>query len=538
MKDRTAGIQTRRDVIAGMGAAVATLVVPEKARTSPSLLALRTVSGRVLDVTSDRDSVGQRPGLPGIMVSNGRDVAVSDEQGRWSLPARKGNRVFVIKPAHWNYALHAGIPTFSEFCDCESQRPSLERTIDFLLCRNPEPASFRVLLVADTQAANAKELEYVRQDIQFLSAHGAAFALHHGDAMGDELSLLGPHRTILAATGLTWHHCPGNHDLDLAARESATAFEPWIETIGPTNYAFQYANATFILLNNVDYLGHGRQGEDGRGYRGRIGPEQLAFVAAILERVPKDQLIVVSMHIPLVSFETPGSPADTTDDHDRLLALLSGHPNTVSFAGHSHTTEHHYLGRDDGFDGDNPHHHHVLTAFCGSWWSGPADESGIPISDSRDGSPRGFHVLNIDGNRYTTEFVPLRGQQNHARISVKPGPYERPAVSNVTQEIHLVEDGAQQLLVDVFDGGPRTRVYFQVEGTEQSTELIRTRAIDPYIAESYSTYRDMLKPWVAAAPSSHMWTGEIRVPPSSQPRPGLLRVVGEYGQERSTTFLI
>lgn len=37
--------------------------------------------------------------------------------------------------------------------------------------------------------------------------------------------------------------------------------------------------------------------------------------------------------------------------------------------------------------GSAPHHHHVLTAVSGSWWSGPLDRRGIASADSRDGHP-------------------------------------------------------------------------------------------------------------------------------------------------------
>ena len=108
-------------------------------------------------------------------------------------------------------------------------------------------------------------------------------------------------------------------------------------------------------------------------YRGLFGEKQLRFVSNVLRHVPPDQLVVVSMHIPLQSFDSPDSAANTAADRSALLKLLSSRPHTVSFSGHSHTTEHHYFGRTEGFDRNVPHHHHVLTAACGSWWSGPLD---------------------------------------------------------------------------------------------------------------------------------------------------------------------
>jgi C terminal of Calcineurin-like phosphoesterase len=110
------------------------------------------------------------------------------------------------------------------------------------------------------------------------------------------------------------------------------------------------------------------------------------------------------MHIPLRNYVDPKEPAFNTVNRPDFLKLISGRPNTVSLAGHTHTTEHHYFGAEDGFVGPSPHHHHVMTAVSGSWWSGPYDHRGIAVADSRDGSPNGFHILSIDGQSYSTRF--------------------------------------------------------------------------------------------------------------------------------------
>jgi hypothetical protein len=69
------------------------------------------------------------------------------------------------------------------------------------------------------------------------------------------------------------------------------------------------------------------------------------------------------MHIPLITDLDPNDPAQNTVDRDELLKLLAGRP-VLSISGHTHTTEHHYLGQQ------GEHHHHVMTAVSGSWWSG------------------------------------------------------------------------------------------------------------------------------------------------------------------------
>jgi 3',5'-cyclic AMP phosphodiesterase CpdA len=105
--------------------------------------------------------------------------------------------------------------------------------------------------------------------------------------------------------------------------------------------------------------------------RPRIGERQLAFIANVLKETPTDRLVVVLMHIPLRTYLDPDEPAMNTADRAELLGLLGGRPS-VSFSGHTHTTEHHYFGAEDENPGSVPHHHHVMTAVSGSGGAAPS----------------------------------------------------------------------------------------------------------------------------------------------------------------------
>jgi hypothetical protein len=524
------GLLTRRRAIATIGAAAAgALLWPRKAETAIDAR-FKIAQGTVFEDQSGdgRRSPGDR-GLAGIMVSNGTDIVTTDEDGRWSLRVRNGDSLFVITPPQWTSATrHRAAFSYLYQPDgtpvaLQLRSPALNPTgelpasIDFPLMRQPQPRCFEALLFADTQAADAKELSYVREVLLSATAQtDAAFAINHGDVMADDLTLFPEYLRILRETGMAWHHCPGNHDMNLDAIDPRYAFEAWKRFIGPTNYAFQYAGATFILLNNVDYFGCRAATAGGRAYRGRIGNNQLQFVANVLRNVSPEALVVVSMHIPLASFDDPDSASDSTVDRGALLELLSSRPHTVSFSGHSHTTEHHYFGSREGFCQNVPHHHHVLTAACGSWWSGPLDASGVPIADSRDGTPKGFHVLSVDGNRYTTRFVPF-------------GAVTDPEVRIL---VHDVDASARPtLFVDVFDGGPLTRVTCEIDGKPDTiVELERASIADPYVVDAFSRYRTMCKPWVAAASSSHMWKVPLSQDFQSQRNALVVHVTDNYGR--------
>jgi hypothetical protein len=520
---------TRRQVMVAAAAAVA-------APTAGALAArLDTVAGRpgngsaiasgyVFDdsAASGVRATGSR-GIAGVMVSNGRDVCLTDEAGRWRLAVADGDCVFVVKPSGWSQPQSGALPRFAHVHrpnGSPSQPPrrfagvaptgALPASIDFPLRRTIEPRRFDVVLIADTQPADQQELSYVRDAVLGgVAETGAAFAIHHGDVTGDDLSLFDRYLQLLSVTGMTWHHCPGNHDMNLDCPDGRGAFETWKRVFGPTHYAFQHGQATFILLNNVEYFGARAKAErGGRGYRGRIGEAQLAFVANVLRHTPEDHLIVVSMHVPLVNFEDPQNPADTTEDRRALMALLSGRRHTVSFSGHSHTTEHHYLGADDGFARAVPHHHHVLTAACGSWWSGPPDHRGIPVSLSRDGSPKGFHVLSIDANRYSTRFVAADVDQPLAQLRLLVGCADDTNGNwRLGARVRAADLARGALFVDVFDGGPRTEVTMEIDGvTSAPVALRRIEACNPYVVDFFARNAGSCKAWVEAARSSHLWS--------------------------------
>jgi hypothetical protein len=320
--------------------------------------------------------------------------------------------------------------------------------------------------------------------------------------------------------------------MNLEARSNRYSRETWKSVFGPRHYAFQYAGATFILLDNVHYFGHNSGAPRSGQYCGLIGERQLQFVRNVLAHVPAEQLVVVSMHIPLATYQDPANPADNTADRLALLELLSSRPHVVSFSGHMHLTEHHYLAPVPA-GGTRPHHHHVLAAASGGWWGGLRDRRGIPFADSPDGSPNGYHVLSIDGCHYETRFMPSAGKPAGQLRAMVRGPLRpgHPAALTLPGG-PIAADALRQceLLVNVFDGGPRTTVAFAIAGGD-AAPMQRVRASDPFITELCRQDHSMQKPWVKALPSSHLW----RAPLGTDVAPGThrltIRVNDEYGRE-------
>lgn len=539
------GTLTRRTTLAG-ASALALLPLAARAQSAPadgptSGIATGQVTGIVYE---DRGAKGRRgpddPGLPDVLVSNGREVVRSDAEGRYTLPVGDEAVIFVIKPTGFSLPLGpSGLPHFSYLHQPAGTPPDLAlrypgimptgplpASVDFGLIRRPESGDFDVVLFTDPQPESHAELTFVRDTAvaRVLGTRGefakVAFGVTTGDVLFDDLSLYPRQNRIMAQVGVPWFHIGGNHDLNFEAPDARHARETFKRTFGAPFYALEHGGVLFLMLDNVRYLGAATAtaGRGGR-YEGRIGERQLAFVENLLAQTPRDRLVVVAMHIPLVTDLGPDDPGISTADRAQLLRLLAGRPS-FSVSGHTHTTEHHYLGPDGrpGPTGGDAHHHHVLTAVSGSWWSGPPDRRGIATADSRDGTPHGFHVLSITGGRrYTTRYVPASDDAGRQMRIVLESQFHGDDLARLPETrlyellgatIPAESAGSTTVVVNLFDGGPRSRVAFRI-GDLPPVPMIRMRRPDPFVAALYARNAATKKSWVKAEPCSHLWVARL-----------------------------
>jgi hypothetical protein len=471
--------------------------------------------GRVVQLVK-----GHAHGVGGVLVSNGVEVVRSDADGTYCLPMRES--IFVIKPAHWSLPLDltTGAPAFASTqrlmgAAADASQGDFGESIDFVIARTPEPKAFSAALFADTQPADHQELAYLRRAMKKMSHnHKFSFGLGLGDIAADNLSIYEEYQREIAQLGIPVWHIPGNHDHDSNAVDLRSRLKTWRSRFGAPTYAFEYSGALFIMLDNVKVVAGG-------GYVGEIGAAGLAFVRNLLAHTPTEKLVIVCSHIPLISSHG-GDPSCVTSDAQALLRLLDGR-KAVSFSGHMHTSEHHYLPTPSGA----LHHHQIVAAFSGSWWSGPFDLDGRPIAVSSDGTPPGWHILSIDGDDYETTFV-----------SAKEDAFARAVVTRTLIEglshAPLVRVGEAVLptwlMVNVFDGGPRTNVSLDFAGERRT--LRRVHAADPYVERIFREAGSSLKYWVRAEASSHLWALEGVDTIESDLSDARLTVVDEFGRTR------
>jgi len=488
-------------------------------------------------VFDDRDGDGRRsaeePGIAGVRVSNGMVVVRTDDTGRYELPVDDETILFITKPSGWMtalgehqlprfYYIHqpAGSPRNLRYPGIEPTGP-LPESVDFPLRRRVEPERFEALLFSDPQPQTERELDYIREDvIRELLGTTAAFGLTTGDILFDDLTLFPRYNALIGSLGIPWYNVPGNHELNFEAADDRHSLETFKRHFGPPYYAFEYGRALFVVLDNIEYQGNG-QSDPGDvrgngGYIAKLGQRQLEWLKQELAHVPEETLVFVATHAPLVTYVGDGAGVNTQDRRE-LLALLAGRPNLYSVAGHTHTTEHHYLGSDEGFAGPGTFHHHVLATVSGSWWSGPFDERGVPVTLQRDGTPNGYHVLEIDGTRASVRYKAAgapASEQMRIVFDVAHHGLSRDALRDYRHgelfDGHMGRAAlaAAQIVVNLYDGGPRSSVEYRVEEGAWMP-LAPVRRIDPFAHELFARNADTKKSWVEPAPSSHLFTADL-----------------------------
>ena len=509
-------------------------------------------------VFRDDDGDGRRsprePGLVDVRVSNGREVVLTDADGRYAIAAGDEAVLFITKPAGYAtpvdanmlpqfYYVHqpAGSPPGLRYPGIPPTGP-LPDAVNFPLRERPEPSLFQAILFADTQPQTEKELDYIRDEVVAeLIGTEAVFGMTMGDIAYDDLSLLPRLNSIIAQIGVPWRNVPGNHELNLMAAHDRHSLETFKRIYGPPYYAFEYGDAVFFVLDNIFYQGGGEVTADNvrgnGGYVAKFDERQLHWLANELAHVPKERLLFLAMHAPLETFLAEGVGVNTANRRD-LFKLLADRPHLYAVAGHTHTTEHRYFGKEDGFEGPTPFHQHILATVSGSWWSGPFDERGMPTTDQRDGTPNGYHLLEVDGVQVKVRFKAAGAPADHQmRIMIDAHHHSRRPDGLRDFRPGELLDGrlsvdqvpAAAIYVNLFDGGPNSKVTFSVNGS-QPAQMQRVEQKDPWMQELMARHADTKKSWVQPVPSSHLWAADL--PDDLTPGTYTLSVeaVDEFGQ--------
>jgi len=390
-----------------------------------------------LDLDGDGKRGAREPGIAGVAVSNGREVAVTDGEGHYELPDTCEGPASTDDQVWCDGPIWVSVPT-GHRSSGPFYRSAEDPVLDFGLVEEKQPDDFTFVYYTDLHLGEgvrgAERLAETLAEIATLQPT-PRFCIDGGD-----ITLQGDcgerYRAILDRFPLPVRHSMGNHEHLV---DNADPKRGYRDLFGPTYYSFNYGGTHFLILDamKIELTGKGW-----RNVVGEMGGVELAWLEADLAHVGPGAPIVIVSHIALwTTFDERrgvgryGEPAWLVMNYETVLRALRPYNVQLVLQGHLHENEHHW-----------EHGIHFLTtgSVCGSWW----DQSDDPLCP--DGTPKGYRIVRVAGNQITSVY----------KSTGKPIDYQlridTPAEGGPVGDSFAVE-------VNVFDGSNHTEVLFQID---------------------------------------------------------------------------
>lgn len=430
------------------------------------------------------------PGVSGVRVSNGRDIVTTDTSGSYKVAVNDDTIIFVIKPANWTTRIdgsnlpryyYTNKPKGSPKLTYKGVDPTgpLPASVDFPLYPHKEPNRFQALFFGDTQPSSQEQVYYLAHDIvEEIAGSTAAFGVTLGDVVGNKLDLYETIVPVMGLAGIPWYNVKGNHDTNYdGVPDQKMIDETWERVFGPSYYSFDYGPVHFVALNNPYFGG-------GQAYKAKLDRRQMNFLRHDLSLLPKDQLVVLMMHIPIMRMA----------DRNEIYKLLESHPNTFSISGHTHDQAHVFVTKDAGWNGAVPHHHLINGTSCGQWWRGNKDEVGIPHATMDDGTPNGYSIITFNGTKYSILYKSAR----------KPVEYQMNIFA--PDEVAAADLEKTKVVVNVFSGSEKSTVEMQVGSNGMWTKMEHVKDKDPFYVRMVDEDKQKIG---NAMNSPHIWEATL-----------------------------
>lgn len=429
------------------------------------------------DLNENRQKEDAEPGIAGVAVSNGTDIVHTNEDGVYELPVSNDAIVFVVKPKEWITPVNAHfLPQFyylhkpegyPETYRYKATEPTgeLPEEINFPLYPENGSAEFKMVVFGDPQPYNIRQVDFFAEDIvtELIGRTDLEFGITMGDIVGDDLELFSPINQAVSKIGIPWYNVLGNHDINYMAPDDRMSSATYESVYGPATYAFVYGDVHFIVVDDVIH----KDEAGSRSYVGGLRPDQFEFVSNYLQTVPKEDLIVLNMHIPLAQH----GPSFRQSDQKKLFDLLKAFPHTLSISAHSHLQENKLFHKDSSdWQREVPHHHFNVGTTSGSWWNGMRNEEDVPHTMMRDGTPNGYSFISFKGAEYIIDWKVAGSPADH-RMNI-----------HVPRGIVANSGDTTLLTVNFFNGSEQSELSYRIKGQTDWRPMQKVSKPDPYFA--------------------------------------------------------
>lgn len=437
-------------------------------------------------------------GVPGVVVSDGIEVTVTDKDGLYYLKSDEYNKVvFMSVPSGYETAADGVLPKFHKVLDGNS---STTERADWTLTKvnNDDHVMY---VIGDMHLAkrtnDLSQFDDFTKDLNEqinTNKSKRQYALTLGDMSWDlywysnGYDLTSYLSTVKSkVSGLQIFHTIGNHDHDMMQAGDYETVNVFKAKVAPTYYSFNVGNVHYVVLDNILCTNKVASDGSGRSYTATLTTEQLSWLKKDLTYVDKSKVLVITMHAHM--YNETGS--NNLTNAAQLEELCKGYVTHIMSA-HTHVNWTNDKSSSKGII------HHNSGAVCGTWWWTGYLANGLYIC--KDGSPSGYYVYDMKGTDVKWRFKPTGKDFTHvfraydrneivltaknfapAANTTHAAAFEKSASSWVSS------DKNNYVYFNVFDYNPSWKIEVTENGKTLTPEVVKVK--DPLHLVAYEAMR-------------------------------------------------
>jgi beta-glucanase (GH16 family) len=444
-------------------------------------IAFLTANAQRQNINVQGAVVSNGKGVAGVAVTDGVSVVKTDAKGKYILGTGSDRDfIYYTLPSGYESPVVDGVPVFYKAIDKSNRK----QKINFEITKSDMPQNAHAFIAcADPQVLDFEDFDKLKlvvadmkETADRLKTETPVHAISLGDLVFDRLNYFDDYKKVIAETGVPFYQVIGNHDIDFNNRSDELSAVTYSEKFGPPYYSFKKGKVHYVTLKDVFYYG------DSYRYIGYIDETQLQWLEQDLSDLEPGSLVVVSLHIPTTLNLAPGqgstSLSNSVMNRNALFKILEPF-NVHILAGHSHT-QWNTLISPGIFE-------HVHAAASGAWWQGEI---------STDGSPKGYTVYKVDGDKLSWYFKGVGLKQDN--------------------QFKLYPVGSDELYPDciianVFNYDPEWQVSWYENGVLMG-EMQQYWGKDPLAAEMYQPGKSKRHSWLSSSQTNHLFRASVNDP--------------------------
>lgn len=441
-----------------------------------------------------KGTVKYHDGTPaaGVSISDGFSVVQTDSKGCYTLtPHTDAWYIYYSLPADCATTLgDKGQPQFYTKYDPNRFE------YNFTLTKSTKERKFSLFCLADPQCSNSSgRTRFQQESVPHIKALAQSkgwpcYGVTLGDIVssGDssdttpQMPYMRDHMSA-SKTGIPIYQTMGNHDYlyfnpssPIEADENSSTYNIkaqrlFEDTFGPINHSWNRSDAHIVCMRDMLWNSNNKGGDYSIGF----SDEQYEWLKQDLSYVPKDKLVILCVHIPLVN--------STKKNVQKVIALLAAYDEAHIMAGHTHYTRNEPTLSSGVYE-------HVHGAVCGAWWH--ANTNG-------DGTPNGYGVYDIEGNKITNWYYQgVNAGMNDRDYQIRL--YRGNHLSGGKYEYFAQQHGDNVLLANVFNADDSWTIKVYEDGVYSGT-MVKI----PYKKETPAEGTGIDNPTKPSTASSQDW---------------------------------